>query len=199
MLRLTNAMTPQCASKARLIRSWIAILVLFGLFAGCSADAALGVDDAGETDANVPNPSEEPTSCAETLPYSVDDCDDNETAELMKRADRDRDGLSDYEELCVHLSDPCEEDSDGDGAADLVEAVYGSDPHDPEDHPDARGDVLFVLPFEAEASPSKAKREFETALRDVDLYMLLDTTGSLQRPVVSLKESLGTFLPLARE
>lgn len=58
--------------------------------------------------------------------------------ELMER-DTDGDGLSDYDEIYVHGTDPLDPDTDGDGLSDYDEInVYGTDPL----NPDTDGDGL---------------------------------------------------------
>ncbi|MGF1670303.1 MAG: OmpA family protein [Balneolaceae bacterium] len=58
--------------------------------------------------------------------------------ELMQR-DTDGDGLSDYDEIFVHETDPLNPDTDGDGLTDGEEVnVYGTDPL----NPDTDGDGL---------------------------------------------------------
>jgi hypothetical protein len=64
------------------------------------------------------------------------------------RADSDFDGLSDYEEIRVHLTNPMASDSDGDGLDDVDEIELDTMPL----HPDTDGDWLMdgedALPFE---------------------------------------------------
>jgi MYXO-CTERM domain-containing protein len=51
--------------------------------------------------------------------------------------DSDRDGLSDYEEVYDHGTDPNDNDTDGGGTSDGAEVVTGTDPLDPtDDHPE---------------------------------------------------------------
>ncbi len=76
--------------------------------------------------------SEEPEEL--TLEYLMSLSD----AELMER-DSDGDGLSDYDEIYVHGTDPLNPDTDGDGLSDYDEInVHGTDPL----NPDTDGDGL---------------------------------------------------------
>lgn len=66
-----------------------------------------------------------------------------ESEHLARLADRDQDGLSDYEENCAENNPPCEEptdaterDSDGDGYWDGIEVAGDSDPNDTDSVPD---------------------------------------------------------------
>lgn len=59
--------------------------------------------------------------------------------EELKARDTDGDGLSDYDEIYVHGTDPLNPDTDGDGLTDYDEInVYGTDPL----NPDTDGDGL---------------------------------------------------------
>ena len=56
--------------------------------------------------------------------------------------DSDGDGLSNYDEIYTHLTDPSNPDSDNDGFDDGTEINYGSDPNDFNSWPDyADGDL----------------------------------------------------------
>lgn len=50
--------------------------------------------------------------------------------------DTDGDGISDHEEERL-LLDPLSEDTDGDGWSDGEEMEWGTNPHDPESHPES--------------------------------------------------------------
>lgn len=60
---------------------------------------------------------------------------DNGAIGSFSVSDRDGDGLSDYDEVLIHGTDPNDDDSDGDGFADGEEIAAGSDPNDPGDVP----------------------------------------------------------------
>jgi hypothetical protein len=57
-------------------------------------------------------------------------------------ADSDGDGISDFEELYIHDSDPLDQDTDGDGIPDGWEIENGSDPRRDDAEEDADGDGL---------------------------------------------------------
>ena len=62
-------------------------------------------------------------------------------------ADTDLDGLSDYDEIFVHFSNPLLADSDGDGLRDAQEVTYGMDPMNPDTLGDGipDGDRIFTM------------------------------------------------------
>lgn len=65
--------------------------------------------------------------------------------ELMER-DTDGDGLSDYDEIFVHGTDPLNPDTDGDGLSDGDEVnIHGTDPLDPDTDGDGLSDGDEVL------------------------------------------------------
>lgn len=77
----------------------------------------------GSVDARVdaPMPPRCSYSCLWTCP--VEACDDPVESERMRARDGDGDGLSDYDELCVYETDPCQPDTTRDGCFDLAEHV----------------------------------------------------------------------------
>ncbi len=64
---------------------------------------------------------------------------------VMTQKDSDRDGLSDYQEMLVHQTDPDEPDTDRDGVNDGLEIRKGSSPLDPQSFPPLR---LAYFPFD---------------------------------------------------
>ena len=70
-------------------------------------------------------------------------------------------------------------DSDGDGWADEVERAMETAPDDPADNPDARGQLVFVMPHGEEPRPARHEVTGEAALARADVLLLLDTTGSM--------------------
>ncbi len=57
-------------------------------------------------------------------------------------ADSDFDGLTDYQEVAVYLTDPLDSDSDGDGWLDGKEVTWGTDPLNPVSNPYRRKIIL---------------------------------------------------------
>lgn len=157
-------------------------------------DAGPGNNDSGPTF----EPDPYARSFCPDFPFTAADCDDSEKARLMAGRDSDEDGLSDYAEVCEHGTNPCNADTDGDGVSDLVEVGYGSDPNDPNDNPQSRGDFVFVMPYQKAASPERDTLDFATDLQVVDVYFLMDTTGSMGNSIASLKATLATFIPQIR-
>ncbi len=92
--------------------------------------------------------------------------------------DSDDDGLSDTLEAASGTS-PTDADTDDDGVSDLIEVGARTDALDASDNPRENGDFVFVVPFEDDPDPAMDTLEFETALREVDLYFVFDTTGSM--------------------
>lgn len=134
------------------------------------------------------------------FPFTTDDCGNPEKEMYIERRDSDEDGLSDLLELCEHSTDPCNADSDGDGVNDLIETAYGSDPHDGSDNPRERGDFVFVVPYSPPSdppvapSPDRDALSFGTALQKVDVYITIDTSGSMAGEMMNLRESFRTTI-----
>lgn len=132
------------------------------------------------------------------FPFVAADCGDPEKEMYLARRDSDGDGLTDLAEFCEHGTDPCNPDSDGDGVSDLVEVGYGSDPHDPEDNPRARGDFVFVVPYTPPSqppvppTPDRDALSFGTDLQKVDIYISIDTSGSMDGEINNLRSSFET-------
>lgn len=66
-----------------------------------------------------------------TAPWGFADCEDasvQSIADILMDLDSDEDGISDYEELCRYGTDPCNDDTDGDGCSDGFELDNGGDP-----------------------------------------------------------------------
>ena len=115
--------------------------------------------------------------------------------------DSDNDGLLDGDEdaNCSGAADGGESsatnpDSDGDGVTDLVEDVAGTDPNNPADNPQANGDYVFVEPYMAPQSPLEDDLDFRTTLQAVDMYVILDRSGSMSAEITSVKNNLATVV-----
>jgi len=65
--------------------------------------------------------------------------------------DPDQDGLSTYQELVVHGTDPDNADSDGDGVDDDVELADQTDPNDPNDYNFLNSGLVAYYPFNGNA------------------------------------------------
>lgn len=112
--------------------------------------------------------------------------------------DSDGDGLSDRAER-VAGTNPRRADTDGDGVSDLIEVGAGTDPLDPTDNPRARGDFVFVVPYEQPPDPVRDTLGFETTLREADVYFLMDNTNSMGPTIVALQAALtATLIPEIR-
>ncbi len=115
--------------------------------------------------------------------------------------DSDDDGVADRDEdaNCNGQRDgaepdPRRADSDGDGVTDLVERAAGTDPNDAADNPRARGDFVFVLPYQAPQLPASDTLDFRPALSSVDVYVVVDRSASMADETTSIKNSLGVVL-----
>jgi len=113
--------------------------------------------------------------------------------------DADGDGLADSLEdtNCNGVVDPGESspfemDTDGDGVSDLVENAAGTDPQDNMDNPQNNGDFVFLVPYEEPPSPTEDDLDFATDLVKVDVYTLVDRSGSMTAEINSIKSNLQT-------
>lgn len=128
------------------------------------------------------------------------DTDGDHHADFLDR-DSDNDGVPDASEdaNCNGVVDPGEssatsDDSDGDGVSDLVEIAAGTSPTDPASNPQAQGDFVFVEPYQAPQSPASSDLDFSTKLQAVDLYVLLDRSGSMSTEITTVKDNLATVV-----
>lgn len=100
--------------------------------------------------------------------------------------DSDDDGISDLDEA-TNGTDPTNADSDGDGVSDLVEVAAGTDPLDMADNPQARGNFVFIVPYQNDTTPPQDTLEFRTSIQYADVYFAFDTTGSMSAELSSMK------------
>ena len=70
-------------------------------------------------------------------------------------------------------------DTDGDGWSDEVEIAMETSAADAADNPNARGQLVFVMPFKAEPRPAAHDVDATAKLSRADVAILLDTTGSM--------------------
>jgi hypothetical protein len=120
---------------------------------------------------------------------------DEDTVPDYRDADSDADGLSDRMER-ENGTDPRRGDSDDDGIPDLVEVAAGTDPLDPADNPRARGNFVFIVPYEEEPDPTVDTLGFSTDLQKADVYIAVDTSGSMDGEIANLRAGLrGTIVP----
>lgn len=112
--------------------------------------------------------------------------------------DSDADGLADHLEREGGTS-AFDADTDDDGAYDSLEVGTGTDPHDARDHPRARGDFVFLVPYEADPVPARDAFSLSTQVRTLDVYFLMDTTSSMNDEIDGLRDALSrTILPSVR-
>jgi hypothetical protein len=115
--------------------------------------------------------------------------------------DSDGDGLPDKDEdlNCNGALDAGETaviraDTDEDGASDLVEKAAETNPRDPLDNPAANGDFVFVVPYQDEPTPSEDDLDFATDLKAVDLYVLVDRSGSMADEINSIRNNISSVI-----
>jgi hypothetical protein len=115
--------------------------------------------------------------------------------------DSDDDGIPDATEdlNCNGVRDGAETDagnadSDGDGVSDLVETSAGTNPNNPADNPQANGDFVFIVPYQDPPSPMDDDLDFTSRLQQVDMYVILDRSGSMTTEFSSIRSNLGTVI-----
>lgn len=117
----------------------------------------------------------------------------------FKDLDSDFDGLPDRDEdlNCNGTLDPGESsaynpDTDGDGIPDLVEVAAGTDPQNETDNPTNNGDFVFTVPYEEVPNPTEDQLDFSTNLQIVDVYVLVDRSGSMSGEIASIRSNIQT-------
>lgn len=103
--------------------------------------------------------------------------------------DSDNDGLSDLDERAAGTS-RTEGDTDLDGVSDLIELGAGTDALDPTDNPRARGDFVFVVPYEEPPTPERDTLVFQTNIQIADVYFLIDTTTSMAGEIAAMRAAV---------
>lgn len=83
-------------------------------------------------------------------------------------------------------------DSDGDGASDVVEDALGTDPDDEEDSPEANGDVAVLVPYQA--APADQLVVLSGVLTTVDVYVIVDRSGSMTGEMTAIKDNMGAVI-----
>jgi hypothetical protein len=95
-------------------------------------------------------------------------------------SDRDADGLSDFDEVILHGTDPNDGDSDGDGYSDSEEIAAGSDPNDANNNPGEATEIrvtettlangVFTIRFASTAGAAgwKVKGSVDLVAFDID-------------------------------
>ncbi|MGN6110095.1 MAG: VWA domain-containing protein [Kofleriaceae bacterium] len=128
------------------------------------------------------------------------DSDNDGRPDFVDR-DSDNDGVADREEdancngvIDVGESSPVNGDTDGDGVSDLVEIAAGTDPTNPASNPQANGDFVFIEPFEMPQSPADQNLDFSTKLQAIDLYVLLDRSGSMSTEITTVRNNLSAVV-----
>jgi hypothetical protein len=107
--------------------------------------------------------------------------------------DSDDDGLADDLET-ERGTDPLIADSDGDGVTDLIEDAAGTDPRDLDDNPRARGDFVFVVPFDEDPAPRRDTLRFRTNIQFADVYFLFDITGSMSGEISAMRSAVTSII-----
>ncbi len=113
--------------------------------------------------------------------------------------DSDGDGLTDTAEdtNCNGVwdngeSNPLNGDSDFDGVSDLIEVAAGTDPNNAMDNPQANGDFVFIEPYRDAPSPLDDDLDFQTRLQNLDMYVIVDRSGSMSSEIAAVRNNLGT-------
>lgn len=118
---------------------------------------------------------------------------DSDTTADFRDTDSDDDGLSDTDEAAARTSLTMG-DTDGDGISDLIEVAAGTNPTDATDNPRARGDFVFVVPFEEPPAPPRDTLTFRTNIQYADIYFLFDISGSMAGEIGALRGAVSTLL-----
>lgn len=106
--------------------------------------------------------------------------------------DSDADGLADAQESVFGTS-PVDADTDADGAEDLIEWAGASDGSDPLETPSDLGRLVLAVPSGVVPPAPRGITSFRAGGRLLDVYFLMDTTGSMGGELANLKTGVGTI------
>jgi hypothetical protein len=111
----------------------------------------------------------------------------------VRDVDSDEDGVPDGDEKAYDPdgSKGCRvsPDCDGDGVVDVVEVAAGSNPVDKASLP-PDSTLYFVVPYQ---KPEQTREfDFQTGVKSADVYLLVDTTNSMQPAIDNVSASLDT-------
>ena len=118
---------------------------------------------------------------------------DGDTVPDFLDIDNDGDSLKDTYEIGKGY-DPNNADTDGDGADDLIEIGAGTDPKNPSVNPQSEGNFVFKVPYKKKSSPDKQSLSFATSVQTVDIYFAVDTSGSMNGEIATLKSELPNMI-----
>ncbi len=126
----------------------------------------------------------------DTLPDEEEGTEDfdGDTIPDYLDVDSDDDLLSDEFEAAAGTS-PYSDDTDSDGTSDLIEQALGTDPNDFLDNPANNGDIVFVASSRGATYPEVNTIGATTNYQLVDLYVLMDHTGSMGAEISAMKEA----------
>jgi len=141
--------------------------------------------DLDSDDDGIPDAEEAGDEDLATIPIDTD----GDLVPDFRDADSDADGLSDAAERAGGTSATAV-DTDGDGVSDLIETAAGTDATDPADNPGARGNFVFLVPYEEPPDPPRDTLDFATDLQVADIYFLMDNTGSMGDSIASIQAEL---------
>ena len=154
-----------------------------GLTQDADGDGIPNFQDPDSDDDGIPDAAEAGDDDVATPPV---DSDDDGLPDFLD-TDSDDDGLGDEAES-EHGTDPTVGDTDDDGAGDMVEVAIGTDPLDGESNPGSA--LVFVLPHGELTHPALATAAFRTSIPALDLYLLVDQSGSMDQEFLTLQSGL---------
>lgn len=145
-------------------------------------------DFIGDTHEIGPDPQNPIDTDGDGIPDFIDrDSDDDGIADAVE--DTNCNGIRDGNE-----TDAGNADTDGDGVSDLIEEAAGTDPNNPADNPQANGDFVFIVPYQEPPSPMDDDLDFATRLQQLDMYVLIDRSGSMSTEFTAIRNNLGTVI-----
>jgi hypothetical protein len=147
-------------------------------------DGTVDSEDVDSDGDGVPDAIEAGDSLIRTSPVDTD----RDGVQDFRDPDSDNDGLSDASEREAG-SDRLLVDTDEDGVSDLIEVGAGTDPLDGADNPRARGDFVFVVPFDRPPTPNRDTLSFRTNVQLADVYFLFDLTGSMVAEIAAMRSA----------
>lgn len=165
-----------------------------------------GTDNDGDGIGDTPYSSDTAPLILPICNYMIGDRDNDGLDDILENIydtnpasnDTDGDGLDDKSEIYIYNTDPTNNDTDGDGFNDGFEVEHGTDPLDPQDHPEEEVPEEEVSEtVETTTTTQEAYTSSTKTLRVSNIYLIILGVGAISTlgvAILFLRKSRRTYL-----